>query len=196
MTLKLLTRVAPKTNHPTDATVALGATLVDEAGNEALATSGLVAALGTLTVAEITALATVGSTVMDAVADLSVDEVLANDASVVQAIVPTADGTTTAIIAAKGRISVCTVASTDANHWIVLPAPTPGNILILLGNATIYEMRSSAPATVGIGGNTPTANHESAVPASAICVVICLSATNWEGLTIVGGVLAALEKAA
>ncbi len=174
MTLKLLTRVAPKTNHPTDATVALGATLRDEAGDEAFTTAGLVAALTAL----------------------SVNEIASLDASVVQAIVPTADGTTTAIIAAKGRISVCTVASANAAHWVVLPAPTPGNILILLGNATIYEMRSSAPGTVGIGGNTPSAGHESAIPASAVCVMICLSATMWLGWTILGQTLAAVETAA
>ena len=72
-------------------------------------------------------------------------------------------------------------ADSDANHIIILPAPTPGNIVYLLcgGDATGFELRSSAPATVGINGGVGT-NAESAIGATAELVrCICVDATNW-----------------
>ncbi len=174
MVLKLATRLAPKTVFSGDTPVVLAGNMVGEDGVEALSVAGAVAALTALSVVEIESL----------------------DHSALKAVIPTADGTTTAIIPDGGRLTVCTVASANAAHWVVLPAPVPGTIVVLLGNATIYEMRSSAPATVGIGGNTPTAGHESAIPASAVCIMICLNATAWVGWTILGATLAAVEAAA
>ena len=104
------------------------------------------------------------------------------DLSAVEAIVPTATGATTGTIAGTGRITFCTVTSAGATDIVILPEPLPGRIVILQGNATGYELRSSAPATVAINGGTG-ASAESAIPASLTTIMICTSATTWLGLT-------------
>jgi hypothetical protein len=89
-----------------------------------------------------------------------------------------------------------TVTREDANKIIILPAPTPGLRITLLNGATGYELRSSAPATVGINGGTG-ANAESAVAANTVVIVECVSATNWIGSTVTAaGVVGVLEVAA
>ena len=115
----------------------------------------------------------------------------------INAVVPTADGTGTGVIPAGGLINVCTVTPTNAAHWAVLPAPVPGSIVVLINAAanTAYELRSSAPATVGIGEGTGAA-AESAIPAKSVAVLMCQSATNWVGFTITAATLAAVEAAA
>jgi len=93
--------------------------------------------------------------------------------------VATDDGTGTGTIAA-GTSVVSVNADSDANHIIILPAPVIGNVIRLIETATTgYELRTSAPATIGINGGTAT-NGESAV-AGAITVTqcVCVSATNW-----------------
>src|SRR5690349_12180070 len=61
-----------------------------------------------------------------------------------------APGGTTGVIA-DGTTFV-TVTSDDANKVITLPTPTPGARVELINGGTGYELRSSAPATVGING--------------------------------------------
>ena len=71
-------------------------------------------------------------------------------------------------------------ADSDANHIVILPAPVVGNVIILIEDGTTgYELRSSAPATIGINGGTGS-NVESAV-AGAITYTrcVCVSATSW-----------------
>lgn len=107
----------------------------------------------------------------------------------------TADGLTTGTIAAAGMIQFVTVTSADANHIIVLPAPTPGTIVILRNGTTGYELRTSAPATISINGGAG-ANAESAIAASSMVIAICTTATTWQAITIAATTLAAVEAAA
>ncbi len=107
----------------------------------------------------------------------------------------TADGTGTGTIAAAGLIQFVTVTSDDANKIIILPAPTPGTIVILRNGATGYELRSSAPATVAINGGAG-ANAEAAIAASTMVIAVCTSATTWQAISLAGTTLAAVEAAA
>lgn len=89
-----------------------------------------------------------------------------------------------------------TVTSANANHWVTLPAPVPGTKITLINGATGYEIRSSAPATVGINGGVG-ADAESAVAANIIVELECVSATNWVGATkTAAGVVGVLQVAA
>ena len=83
-----------------------------------------------------------------------------------------------------------------ADNIIILPSPQPGKIVIIAGAATGGELRSSAPATVGINGGTG-ASAESAVAANRMIVAICESATSWKAFGIASdGTTAGLEAAA
>lgn len=87
------------------------------------------------------------------------------------------------------------VTSANANNIVILPPPVPGTKITLLNGATGYELRSSAPATVGINGGTGE-NAESAVGANTVVKVECVSATNWIGSTITAaGVVDVLQVA-
>ena len=90
----------------------------------------------------------------------------------------TSDGSTTGTIVQGTRF--VTVTSSDANHIIVLPPPVVGHILILHNGSTGYELRTSAPATIGINGGTGS-SAESAIAANSTVVMICVSATSWKG---------------
>jgi len=108
----------------------------------------------------------------------------------------TSDGLTTGTIADAGSYQSILVTSASADNIIVLPTPTPGTVLDLYVGANGYELRSSAPATVLIGGGTGGATVESAVPANSWLRVVCVDATHWVGLTVTGATLAVLEAAA
>lgn len=108
----------------------------------------------------------------------------------------TADGLTTGTIADAGTYQAIAVTSASANNIIVLPTPTPGTVLDLYVGANGYEIRSSAPATVLIGGGTGGAAVESAIPANSWAHLVCVDATHWVGYTITGATLAAVEAAA
>ena len=71
-------------------------------------------------------------------------------------------------------------ADSDANHIVILPAPVVGNIIHLIESGTTgYELRSSAPASIGINGGTGS-NVESAVAgATTYTRCVCVSATSW-----------------
>ncbi|MCE5185029.1 MAG: hypothetical protein LLF76_02765 [Planctomycetaceae bacterium] len=74
--------------------------------------------------------------------------------------------------------SVVAITCDSADKLITLPAPTPGNIVYLLPNATGYNLKSSAPATVAINGGTGAA-VKSAVGANETVRCVCTSATTW-----------------
>lgn len=106
----------------------------------------------------------------------------------------TADGTGTGTISA-GTTHVA-VTSDNAAKIIILPDPVPGLKITLLNGATGYELRSSDPTTIGINGGTG-AGAESAVAASTVVKVECVSATNWIGSTVTAaGVVGVLQVAA
>ena len=107
----------------------------------------------------------------------------------------TADGSGTGTIAAAGLLQFITLTSDDANKIVVLPAPTPGTIVILRNGATGYELRSSAPATVAINSGAG-ANVESAIAANTMVITVCTSATTWQAIGLAGTTLAAVEAAA
>lgn len=107
----------------------------------------------------------------------------------------TADGSGTGTIAAAGMLQFVTVTSDDANKIVVLPAPTPGTIVILRNGATGYELRSSAPATVAINGGAG-ANAESAIAANTMVIAVCTTATTWQAIGLADTTLAAVEAAA
>jgi hypothetical protein len=109
----------------------------------------------------------------------------------------TATGATTGTIADAGSFQMIAVTakSGDANGIIILPTPTPGTILVMYVGATGYEIRSDTPASVEIGGGTG-ASAESAVAAESVAILVCITATQWVGLTITDATLAVLEAAA
>lgn len=73
-----------------------------------------------------------------------------------------------------------TVTSADANFIIILPDAPVGTKITLINGATGYELRSHAPATVGINGGVG-AGAESAIAANIVTLVERVSATNWVG---------------
>lgn len=82
------------------------------------------------------------------------------------------------------------------DNILILPPPVPGMIIVIAGTATGGELRSSAPATIGINGGVGT-DAESAISANMMVVLICESATNWKGFTIASnGTLTTLQVAA
>jgi len=107
----------------------------------------------------------------------------------------TAAGLTTGTIAGGKVINHITVTSADVNHIIILPAPTPGTIVILANGTTGYELRSSAPATVSINGGAG-ASAESAIAASTLVIAVCTGATKWQATGLAAATLAAVEAAA
>jgi hypothetical protein len=109
----------------------------------------------------------------------------------------TADGSGTGTIASGPTLQfIAVTAGADANCIIVLPAPTPGSVVMLHVGATGYELRSSDPATIAINGGTG-AGAESAIGANTTVLMICASATSWKGLQMgASGTLAQVEAAA
>lgn len=106
----------------------------------------------------------------------------------------TATGATTGTISAG--VTHVVVTSDDANKILVLPAPVPGQEITIINGTTGYELRSSAPATIGINGGV-SANAESAIAASMILVLRCVSATQWIGQSFTAaGVVGVVQVAA
>lgn len=88
-----------------------------------------------------------------------------------------------------------TVTSASANNIVVLPTPTPGTIVLLAVAANGFELRSDTPASVAINGGTG-ASAESAIAANSLVMVVCTSATTWQGWDLAATTLAAVEAAA
>ena len=110
-------------------------------------------------------------------------------------ITATADGTGTAVIPSGG---FWTVSSGNAAHWVTLPAPIPGTIVYLntAADSTGFEIRSTAPASIGINAGTGS-NAESDIAGGVDLVrLVCVSATNWVGTQYVSaGTEAAITAA-
>ena len=82
------------------------------------------------------------------------------------------------------------------DNILILPPATPGRIVIIAGAATGGELRTTAPATIGINAGVGAA-AESAIAANMMAILICESATNWKGLTIASnGTVTTLQVAA
>lgn len=117
--------------------------------------------------------------------------------SIVKSYIPTADGKKTGAITPGTQIA--TVTSANADHWVTLPAPVVGTLITLVStNTTGYEIRTSAPATVGINGGVG-ANAESAIAGATGTMVqlLCVSATNWIAWSrVAAGTLSVVEVAA
>lgn len=132
---------------------------------------------GTNSVLDIKTLKLNGSSV-----NVTATEINALDASAANvARTATADGLTTGTIADAGLIQFVSVTSTNADHIIVLPTPTPGTIVILNVGANGFELRSSSPTTIAINGGTGAA-AESAIAANSTIIAICISATEWKAI--------------
>ena len=112
------------------------------------------------------------------------------------AITATADGGLTGNIPHGGFYTVTT---DNADKIVTLPAPVPGTKVILATQAEgqAFELRSSAPATIGINGGTAS-NGEAAIAATATSVVCtCINATNWFcHFTAADGTIAETDPAA
>ena len=107
----------------------------------------------------------------------------------------TADGTGTGTIA--DGTSFVSVTSANADHIVILPSPTVGNIVHIHVGANGCELRPSAPRTVAINGTTPGADHESALPANSVTICICVSTTAWVAFEVASnGAVSATEVAA
>lgn len=122
-------------------------------------------------------------------------ELNALDFDDIEDITATADGTGTGTISDGKLLSLVSVTSASANNIVVLPTPTPGSIVIGWVGSNGCELRSSAPATVGISGGTG-ADAESAIPADTLFMLVCVSATSWLGWDLTATTLAAIEAAA
>ena len=108
----------------------------------------------------------------------------------------TSDGSGTGTLLERLLVQFVVPTWGSASNIIVLPSPEPGKVVIIAGAATGGELRTNAPATVGINGGTG-ASAESAVAANQMVVAICESATSWKAFTIASdGTTAGLEAAA
>ena len=90
----------------------------------------------------------------------------------------TADGTTTGTI--EDGTSFVTVTSGGANTIIILPTPTPGNVVYLTeAGTTAYELRSSTPASIAINNGTASGGESRIAGAITYIKCVCVSATSW-----------------
>jgi hypothetical protein len=109
-------------------------------------------------------------------------------------VIATAAGTGTGQIR-PGKEFV-TVTSTDANHIVTLPDAPLGTEITLQNGATGYELRTHAPATVGINTGVG-AGAESAIAANMTIYVERTTAVNWVGSSkTAAGVVGVVQVAA
>lgn len=97
------------------------------------------------------------------------------------AVTATDDGLTTGIIAPAGMLSFVAVTSGNAGHFVTLPAPVPGTVIVIDVGANGFKLRSSDPATIAINGGTG-ASASSTIAASSTIIAICRSATAWKAI--------------
>ena len=106
----------------------------------------------------------------------------------------TADGTGTGAIAAGTDFA--TVTSGNADHIVTLPDAPVGSLVAFHVTANGCELRTHAPATVGINGGTG-ADAESAVAANTTVWAQRVTATNWVAWSrIANGTLSVVQVAA
>jgi hypothetical protein len=104
----------------------------------------------------------------------------------------TSDGLTTGTIAAG--TTYVSVTSGNSDHIVTLPAPVIGNVIYIHVGTNGCELRTSNPGTISINGNTPSAGHESALPANSLSICICISATAWVAYEVAAnGAVSAVE---
>lgn len=72
-----------------------------------------------------------------------------------------------------------TVTSANADHIIVLPKPVVGKRITIDVGSTGFELRTTAPATIGINGGTGS-DAESAIAANSTLDAVCISLTAWK----------------
>jgi hypothetical protein len=137
-----------------------------------------------------------GSEIMEVTAIDSDGDVTVSMSGTV-AVTPTADGTGTGQIPPGAKI-VIAASSGNADHIVTLPPPVVGKeILIFKAAATVFEMRTNAPATVGISGGTGATAEAATLVNSVMIRLTCVSATNWVGIGHVAASTAtAIEAAA
>lgn len=112
----------------------------------------------------------------------------------VEARTATAAGLTTGQVTDGADFVVVT--SANADHIIVLPDASIGDVITLQNAGTGYELRTHAPATVGINGGAE-ADAESAIGANVTVVVRRVNATNWIGTNYAAaGTVSATQVAA
>jgi len=88
----------------------------------------------------------------------------------------TADGLTTAVIAAGTRM--VDVTSGNSTHLITLPAPVVGNIIDLYVGANGFRLQTNDPATVGLNNTTGGGTYLQ-IAANSRVIAACVTATNW-----------------
>jgi hypothetical protein len=98
-------------------------------------------------------------------------------------------------VAIPADASFVSVTSANSTHLVNLPAPVPGKVLLLHVGANGFNVQSSAPATVAINGGTG-ASAKSAIAANTLVMLVCTTATTWQGWRIVGATLSAVPAAA
>jgi len=87
------------------------------------------------------------------------------------------------------------ITSALATNIVKLPAPVVGLKITLIVAANGYELKSSAPATIGINGGVGAA-VSSSVAANTVVKIECVSLTNWIASTLTAaGVVGVLEVA-
>lgn len=110
------------------------------------------------------------------------------------AVTATTAGDGTGIIPAG--TAYATVTSSGATKIVSLPAPVVGNVIRLYVGANGYELITSAPATISLNGNTPSAAHKSSIAANTLVTATCVSATAWVATSLnAAGTTAAVEAA-
>ena len=106
----------------------------------------------------------------------------------------TVDGAGNAIIA--DGTTFINISSTDANYIIVLPTPTIGTIIWLIGGSTGYELRTNTPTSVAINGGFGS-GAESAISGNTLVRCVCTTANSWVcSQFTTAGVESAVEVAA
>lgn len=117
-----------------------------------------------------------------------------NDMQESAAVTATADGLTTGLVPLGTDVAVIT--SANADHIATLPDAPIGHLVVLIVAATGYELRSHAPATVGINGGTG-AGAESAIAANTVVWAQRTTATNWIAWSrVAAGTLSVVQVAA
>ena len=76
--------------------------------------------------------------------------------------------------------SFITVTASDTDAIIILPTPTPGNVIWLASPTNdAYELRSSIPATVLINGSGGDSTESTIANADMLTRCVCVDATHW-----------------
>lgn len=118
----------------------------------------------------------------------------ADDAAEFTTATATANGLTTGLIPLGARF--VTVTSVNVDHWVTLPDFPVGWVCRLQVGTNGCEIRTHAPATVGINAGVGAA-AESAIPANTTVELVRTTAVNYVGANkSAAGVVAVTQAAA